>query len=317
MMNECQTKVAAQKFALCCVIDRHPRFYVELILWTICAKRHLPSEDTFRLIVYFVDSAPDDLLDWLQQRSVETRQTVTIVPGSPHCNKIAPFLDQHPAEFTAVTDSDLFFVANPSRLFTLPRFRAPPNNHCNPPPDIFKALLSASGLERPYRAGMALHKGSKGLRETHINNISAGFVAAPKDRCGLLGQTWTKWANWLVANHPLLDRWTGHIDQVGFALAMEDIGEDVELLPAQTNTILHSLEELVTVYAFHLSTGHIPRFPQRFNSDRTLNTSNVHESVALAISRLNACIKEAIETISILSSTKEHLDKFLNPRWMR
>ena len=29
-------------FTLSCVVDKHPRFYVELILWIISAKKHLP-----------------------------------------------------------------------------------------------------------------------------------------------------------------------------------------------------------------------------------------------------------------------------------
>jgi hypothetical protein len=305
-----------RQFTLCCVIDRDPRFYVELVLWAICAKRYLPSE-IFRLIVYFVDAGPADLVSWLHDGNIETRQTLSVVNGSPHCNKIAPFLDETSADFTIVTDSDLFFVDDPSGFFQFPRFRAPPNNHCNPPPEIFKTILAATGLRRPYRPGIALHKGGNGMRETHINNISGGVIAAPTFQCKRFGQIWLKWANWLMANRSLMSSWAIHLDQVGFALAMEEIGEDVEFLPPQINTVLHSLGELATVYAFHLSSGHVPSFQERFNPDRTLNTSGVHENVALSIERLNECIRDAIRENLKLPSTKEHLDKFLNPQWAR
>ena len=39
------------KFVLCCVLDANPRFYVEIVLWVLCAKRYLPA-DYFHLIVY-------------------------------------------------------------------------------------------------------------------------------------------------------------------------------------------------------------------------------------------------------------------------
>lgn len=289
---------------------------MELVLWVICAQRHLP-QDQFRLIVYFIGEPPQDLANWIGRLDVEIRQTSTLIPASPHCNKIIPFLDDHRSDWVSVTDADMFFVDDPSGLFLSHRFRAPLNNHCNPPPEIFKTIMAATGMGRPYRPGFALFKGAGGLRETQINNICGSFIASPRDRIGTFGSTWLKWANWLVANRNLMDRWGIHVDQVGFALAMEDMGEDVEFLPPQANTILHSLEEMVTPYAMHLSTGHVPLFPKRFNEDRTLRTEDVPDGMAEAIGRLNICILEASDVIHNLPSTRDHFDKFLNPAWRR
>lgn len=108
-------------FTLCCVIDAHPRFYVELILWILCLKRCLPL-DRYRPIVYFIDPAPQDLLEWLRFAKVETRRMATFVEGSPHCNKIVPFLDRYETDCTIVCDADLFFVDDPFSLFTSWRF---------------------------------------------------------------------------------------------------------------------------------------------------------------------------------------------------
>jgi hypothetical protein len=236
------------RFTLCCVIDENPRLYVELVLWTICVKRYLPP-DRFRIIVYFLGAAPPDLVDWVGAADIEMRCAETVVEGAPHCNKIAPFFDRHRADCTIVCDSDLFFVEDPSPLITSMRFRAPPNNHCNPPPHIFKAILAATGLDRACRPGIALCKGASGMRETHINNISGGIIVAPEVRSGEFAGLWKKWALWLVANRPLLGPWEVHVDQVAFALTMEQLQEDVEFLPPQVNTILHMLDEIATVWA--------------------------------------------------------------------
>lgn len=304
------------RFALCCVIDRHPRFYVELVLWVVCVLRSLPR-DIYKPSVYFVDDIPQDLSSWLSHKRVGVHLTAPVVTGSPHCNKIAPFSDNHTSDWTLVTDADLFFVEDPSHFFSAARFRAPPNSHCNPPSHIFKSILAATGLKRTYRPGIALHKGGNGMRETHINNINGGFVAAPTSRSKELAIAWTKWANWLVKNRTLLDQWTIHVDQVGFALAMEDIGEDVDFLPPQTNSILHSFEETDSAYAFHLSSGHIPQFPHRIRPDRTLDPSGLSSGLVSAIEKLNLCIQDAVVAIKTLPSTREHLDKFLNPYWIR
>lgn len=301
--------------ALCCVVDAHPRFYVECVLWVLCATRNLP--DHFKPFVYAVGDVPRDLLDWVVRQGVEVRSTTSVIEGSPHSNKIAPFLAGHDTDFTVVCDADLYWVADPSHLLSSARIRAAPNNHACPPPRIFKTILSACGLGRPYRPGMALFKGSEGVRETHINNISAGIVAAPRNRARVLAEAWQRWAGWMVRNRHLLESWAVHVDQVGFALAMEEMKEAVEHLCPHANTVLHLLGEITTCYALHLTTGHIPHFPKLFNADRTLVLNGLAEGVSAGLLRLNQRIVEAVEVIAALPSTRNHLDKFLNPAWVR
>lgn len=303
-------------YTLCCIVDENPRFFVELVLWAHCVKRYLPS-DRFHCIVYTVGSVPQELISWVESMGIEIRRSYIVVEGSPHCNKIAPFLDWHSTEFTIVCDTDLFFVDDPSVILASDRFRAPPNNHCNPPPHIFKSILAACELGRPYRPGIALFTGAGGQRETHINNISAGIVVAPGSRRGEFALKWKKWAHWLVENRHLLGGWGAHVDQVAFALALEELQEDVEFLPPQVNAILHLFEEISMCFAVHLTTGHIPAFSHRFNPERTLNTSGLSEGMAASLARLNLCIEEAAQTIAKLASTREHWDKFLNPLWQR
>jgi hypothetical protein len=264
-----------------------------------------------------MDAVPTELTAWANSQGVEIRRASAVVQGSPHSNKIAPFLDQHETDFLIVCDTDLFFIDDPSAILTTDRFRAPPNNHCNPPPRIFRRILDACGLGRPYRPGMALFKGAHGQRETHINNISAGVVVAPQSRYADFAAKWRKWAAWLVDNRHLLERWAVHVDQVAFALALEELGEDVEFLPPQMNTILHLFEEISDCVAVHLTTGHIPAFPQRFNPDRTLTTDGLVETMAERVGRLNTCIGEATHVIHALPSTRAHWHKFHNPAWRR
>jgi hypothetical protein len=305
----------ARTFALCCIVDENPRFYVEFVLWVICVRRYLP--DNFLPRMYVVGDVPHDLIDWARENGVQSTQIERMVEGSPHSNKIAPFFDDHSTDFTIVCDTDLFFVVDPSGLLNSDRFRAAPNNACNPPPRIFQSILAASGLDRPYRPGVALFKGSEGLRETHVNNISAGIVVAPSTRAAELAARWRRWATWLVENRVLLENWAVHVDQVAFALSMEELQEDVEFLPPQMNTILQLLDEVSTCFALHLTTGHIPDFPQMFNADRTMVTEGLEDSVKAGLDRLNSAILEAVEVINVLPSTRGHLDKFLNPAWRR
>lgn len=103
-------------YALCCVVDEHPRFYVEFVLWAICVKTNLP--DRFRPLAYAIGEVPTDLLDWAEKLGVGVISAVPVVEGSPHSNKIRPFFDDHGMDFTVVCDADLFFIADPSELLT-------------------------------------------------------------------------------------------------------------------------------------------------------------------------------------------------------
>jgi hypothetical protein len=298
------------------VVDSHPRFFTELILWAHCVDKFIPKEN-FAVVVYFVGDEQPSLANWLSSKGISHKTTRPVVSGSPHSNKIAPFLDEYATDYTIVVDVDLFFVRDPSILFNSDGLRAAPNNHCNPPEWIYKEILMASGLNRPYRPGFALYPGKLRRRETHINNISAGIVGLPRSKSRSFACRWRHWAEWLVANRSVLKEWAVHVDQVAFCLATEDIQEDVEFLPPQVNTILYSLGEISTVYAFHLTSGHIPAFPHLFNSDKTMNSSGFSQGVIEAIEMLNGCIVEAVRDMSSLSPTRDHLVNFLNPQWIR
>ena len=75
-----------------CVVDQHPRFRVEVVLWALCVHRFVPIE-TAKPVVWFVGHAPDDLDQWIKSKGIETRTTAPLIEASPHCYKIIPFLD--------------------------------------------------------------------------------------------------------------------------------------------------------------------------------------------------------------------------------
>ena len=303
-------------FTLACVVDRNTRFHVELILWITAAKKYLPPLD-FKLIVYHL-GLPADLVKYTEDREVEMRRMPEVlVEGSRHCNKIYPFLDDHRTDYTVVTDTDVYFVGESSGFFSSDRLRAAPNFHNVPSPDIFKTVLAASGIGREYRPGLALFPDMHGSRETLLNNINGGVIGLPYRCRKRFALSWTEWAKWLVENREMLRDKAVHVDQVAFVLACEEMGEDVEFLPPQLNSPLHLIEEISTVYAFHLSTGHIPKFPSRFNPDRTLGKEGLSAGVAQAVDRLNLCIREAVVDIAALPSLHGCMEKFLNPGYDR
>jgi hypothetical protein len=303
---------------LSCVVDRHPRFYVELVLWAHCVARYVPRQQV-KAVVYFVGETEPELAAWLSTLGIESRTSGEVVAGSPHCNKIHPFLEEDARDFSSVvvTDADVYFVADPLPLIRPGCISAPPNNHCNPPAAIYRSILDQCLPGRHVRPGLSLFPGEDGTRETFDTNISAGIVAMPGSDAGAFASRWKAWAEWLVAHRELLGRWAVHVDQVAFSLALEDTGRVNVALPPNVNAVLQLLPELETLYALHLTTGHIPQFAARFGADRHLDASGYRPGVSEAVDRLNACVDAAMEDIGKLRATRDYRHMFLNPYWTR
>ena len=304
------------RYTIATVVDCHPRFRIEVILWALCVQKTFPPSD-FRRLVYFIDEAPADLTGWLEDRAFEWRLMAAPAPESPHSNKLVPFLEEQSSDYVIVTDADLYFVANPAALVAVSAIQAAPNNHCNPPGSVFRDLFRHAGFEHRYKPGVSLMEGAGGHRETYLNNISAGIVCMPSAQAASFAPLWLEKVRWLIENRALLGPSAIHVDQVGFALAMAERNEQVLFFPPQTNIILHMLPSLDTAYAFHLTTGHIPHFPSRFLAKGLLSDDGVSPRMKLAISVLNESIAHAREEILRLPSTLANIDMFLNPKWQR
>jgi hypothetical protein len=157
-----------------------------------------------------------------------------------------------------------------------------------------------------------------GLRETFVNNISAGFVVAPARKARRLAKVWIKWARWLALNKSLMGQYAVHVDQISFALAMEELGVDVEHLPATLNTILHLLPQVERPVALHLSSGHMPIFPQAFDErGRLVAGCFAGFACPKVIDRFNSMIDNARAVIKEMPSLACHAEKLLNPGWIR
>jgi hypothetical protein len=304
-------------FAISTAVDGSVRLLGELVLWAVCVTRHLPR-DQFAPFVHVVEtSLPSELADWLASLGIAVRRAPMPVPGVPHCNRLAAFLDPADVEYIIATDADLFVVRNPADLFDRKdHIKAAPNNACNPPAHIFRRIFTEIGRGWRFRPTMTLMASAAGSRETHINNISAGIVALPRARCKDFAMAWRRWAGWLSERRYLLEKWSGHIDQAAFALACEDVGEDVVFLPAQTNLVLHLLPYVETIYALHISSAHVPSFANRFQ-DRHLTTEGLSDLAEEGVQRLNECIDEALAAMRGMPSLRESEQTFMNPGWIR
>lgn len=302
----------------CCLVDNSPRFMIESMVWLNCLKRQVGPSD--QLIMGFLNGHPTDMVEYVESQGAKTFFADTLLPESPHCNKIIPLLEglHRETDHLVITDTDVYIVDDISAYPSDTHLRLPPNNHCNPPLDIFENLFDAAGFPTPLREGVSLFPSEiSGQRDSYINNVSGGVLMCPRQLGDWLGERWLHWARWLLENRALMGRWKIHVDQVAIALATEELGRDIHFLPPQLNAVLELLDHVSRVRCFHLTPAHIPRFANRFRENKTLDSSGLDGDMKDCVERLNTGIRESVEAANELPSVRSFLPNFHNPRWNR
>lgn len=304
---------------LSCVVDNHPRFLLEAIVWATCCRKYLPRS-AYAVRIYFVDNWPEELVSHFRSLDIDCVRSSSLLSSARHCNKIIPFLAEESSDedgYTIVTDTDVYIVRDVDELLTSRRVRAAPNNHCQPPLRLFEAIGREAGLTNLARPGVSLFSGPGGQRETHINNPSGGMVCIPSAARRGIAQRWLHWAQWLSDRSDLLQRWSIHVDQVALCLAMEEAGEDIEFLPPQCNAVLELLAKVSHVYAFHITPGHVPQYRRAFRSNKTLKPAYFGDRLNASMAKLNEAIVEAVETARRFEETRDFLPHFHDSSWRR
>lgn len=280
------------RITFCCIVDEARRFQEEFQQWVIAHRFYSGSEITLK--AYFIDVIPEHLKSFLVKNRVIGKTVMQLVPGSPHCNKIIPFLDeQNVSEFDVivVTDSDHHVVHDLSEYCREDVIRLAPNNGNNPPLSKFIDLFTHFGIKTAVRSGTSLMPDEHGSKETYLNNNSGGIIMMPSFLSKKVAIEWKMWANKLVANRELLGRWSIHVDQVAFAFTMESLGMDIDFLPAETNAVLKMIPQLTDIKAFHITKSHRLLFAKWFDEDNRLQITSDNPELIAAIENYNKIVE--------------------------
>jgi len=293
------------------VVDAHPRFWCEFMLWTLCAKAHTKAP----MRAYFVGTPPPGLVRFAGSQGVDIRYSETLLPASPHCNKLLPFLDPDGFADQIVTDTDIFMLADLAALMQPDAVRLAPNYHCNPPLPFFQDLFRARGLGPP-EPGLALFVGGAGLRETYLGNVNSGVIMIPRAHRDF-AQAWLERARWMLDNPGLIGRWVIHTDQISFSLAARETGVPFVFLPPQANAMLEVLPQIQSLIALHLTSAHVPKYPDWFAADKSLRIAEINPALEPELSAFNGLIAQATTAINAVPELSAFAENFINPAWRR
>jgi hypothetical protein len=230
------------RVAFSCVLDAAPALSVQCALWLNCLLQlhGIPPSDVF---IHAPVGCTAELLPRAAALGVTIVPIVPPDPRNPHCNKIAQLETFMGGGFDHVVlmDCDTAWVG-PMELPHAAAARtaqamAKVVDHPNPPEPAIAALFEAAGLGEPDWVTVSCPPG--GGRRTDRNNCNGGFYILDCAILPDLAPRWRKWALWCLDQGELLGRHVRNADQLGFALALREMGLRVTPLPIEWNYPTH------------------------------------------------------------------------------
>lgn len=234
------------------VIDADPDFLFQSLL-LIATLIHNAEVDPADIHAHVLDGVDRNLEHAFKAIGVNVHRTEAFHPHSPHCNKINQLKTSAWANYEQVVfcDCDIAvadgFIENvgdnqvSGKLVDYP----------NPPIAIIENVFRSAGLpfsahtkntsfRRSANGALPQHSDTcESSLQTHPANLNGGLLVIASSVVSGVVEAWSKWALWLIEERHLLDRYSVHVDQVSFALAMAELNIEPNLLPLELNFPTH------------------------------------------------------------------------------
>jgi capsular polysaccharide biosynthesis protein len=230
--------------AFSCFVDHHPVLQAQAFIWVNCLTclQHVDPADIF---IHATQQIGSELRVWLAHQRVNIIDTEPFDGRNPYCNKLAQLPTFSGGDFGQVVlmDCDTAWVGGEDLPAGLP-VAARIVDHAVPAPQVLESIFNASGLGAPVWRSVVFPQGDHDI--TDLNNCNGGVYICSGEFISELAPRWKHWALWCLDNNHLFGQYATHADQVGFALAMRELGEKVHPLEIRWN------------YPTHLPTQQLP-----------------------------------------------------------
>jgi hypothetical protein len=269
-----------------CVVDDTPAIWSSLVPW-IATAIDLAGIEPSRLYVHHVCALRPEIVALCRRLGINTRIAEPFDRRFPHTNKIRQFATSFgDVGHVILTDVDIAFASPPP----LDRIRTPVAGKVvdlpNPPVEVLQRVVDACGLPRPaiWTNAFVNAQDARQEFETLRGNCNGGLLVIERDLLAPIGRAWAHWARWLIDRIDLLDRWTVHVDQVSFCLAVNQLGIDVGRLDDAWNFPLGVRIDAGGIEPFLL------HHHAAFENDRLLERGHAPRTRA-AVARVNGVLE--------------------------
>lgn len=239
-----------------CVLDDTPALWAAFVPWiaTLTTLAEVAPRD---IVVHHVCALRPRIAEVLGTLGVRTVESERFGAGPPFLNKVNQcWTDFEDARRVVLTDVDLVFL----RPLPMKQIRQPVAGKVvdfpNPPMTVLGEVLAAAGVgDRGARitGAFVADDGTLEYFDTLPGNLNGGLYVLDREVIPQLGPAWAAKARWLVDHDLPPGRFFAHSDQVGFALAVETLGLEVQTLGPAWNLPLHCtpIRHEATAYILH------------------------------------------------------------------
>jgi SAM-dependent methyltransferase len=276
------------RVAYSCIVDNSSVMMAQTFVWvtSLMALHGAAARD---IHVHVVDISDRGYLGWLEQSGVTVVRREVFDTRNRYCNKLQQ-LETFVAgdyDFVALMDCDTAWVGK-----TIPLRRgaaAKIVDVANPEEAVLNSVFATAGLGEPDWVP-ATFVGGPGFQRTDRNNCNGGFYIIDRAFLAALAPVWRRWALWCIEHAELLGKYRVHADQVGFALAMRELGKNVEPLDLSWNFATHAGKRLLPDIA-----PQILHYHHELTGQCEIPATGLAQADA-AIARVNAALRGALAT---------------------
>ena len=216
------------------IVDGAPQFRPQTRIFLSTLMRAGVAADD--IIAHVTPSAATDVVDHIKRLGVRSVALTPVIDGA-YGNKIGQIaaLLAIACDTLILCDTDLAFLDTPTGLTSGGRAMAKPVDYQNPPLDRLEALRQVAGIAATPR----IVETTIDRLPTYSTNCNGGLYLLPRPLVARLQHPWFSFASLAAARRDILGHWSLHADQIGFALAMLSLNEDVVSLPVEYNFPMH------------------------------------------------------------------------------
>ncbi|MHC5018667.1 MAG: FkbM family methyltransferase [Planctomycetota bacterium] len=227
--------------AFSCFADADPVITAQAYLWVNCLLRVQEVEPS--AVFVHVPSRASAFAEWVRRQGVHVIEAEPFDARNRYCNKLQQletFCDT-PFEQVVLMDCDTAWVgAQP--FPEIASVAAKIVDYANPPESVLRAIFAEAGLGEPEWVSATFPQGADRER-TDANNCNGGLYVCAGSFIPSLAPRWRHWARWCLDHVDLFGASAPHVDQVGFALAMRELGRRVDPLEVEWNYPLHLADQ--------------------------------------------------------------------------
>ena len=297
-------------------------YQAQLLLHSLTLNTNFSKEN---IIVQCIEGVHQEFIDYLEKEGFKYHYISPFL-DKKYCNKLQQleyFISNDlDVESVILMDADMYVLDNAIYELDSEHIIGKVVDAPNPPLDMVKGIFNESCILLPELVDSDWQIPNN---QTIKGNFNGGFYYIPAKHIKNFNSYWQKWATWLFERPYLFTdpKYIMHIDQLSFAMALQDSAIPCNLLKTNYNFPLHSKHK--SNYLDDKTLVHIVHYHRQLDDFGFIDTSKISintvkefiEKVNLQISQLEESLFYMLYKKSLLPSIQSFIIPSIKDKFIR